>query len=69
MSLRGVPNRAGQRQRLREQDLRLIEIWVSDTRSKAFAAAAHAQSLSASTNEQAEADQCFIDNISLLYDL
>ena len=49
--------------------MRLIEIWVSDTRSEAFAAAAHAQSLSASTSEQAEADQFFIDNISLLYDL
>jgi hypothetical protein len=49
--------------------MRLIEIWVSDTRSEAFAAAADAQSLAASTSGQAEADQSFIDNISLLNDL
>ncbi|WP_438983899.1 antitoxin MazE-like protein, partial [Vulcanococcus sp.] len=40
MPSRGTPNRADQRQRLRKQGLRLIEIWVSDTRSEAFAAAA-----------------------------
>jgi hypothetical protein len=47
----------------------MIEIWVSDTRSEAFAAAAHAQSFAASTCEQAEADQSFIDSVSLLNDL
>jgi hypothetical protein len=64
-----VPNRAGQRQRLREQSTRLIEIWESDTRSEAFAAAAHAQSIAASTSGQTEADQSFIDSVSLLNDL
>ena len=46
----------------------MIEIWVFDTRSEAFAAAAHAQSCAASTSGQTEADQSFIDSVSLLID-
>ena len=48
--------------------MRMIEIWESYTRSEAFAAAAHAQSFAASTSGQTEADQSFIDSVSLLND-
>jgi hypothetical protein len=60
---------AAHRQRLREQGMRPIQIWVPDTRSDAFAAVAHAQSRAASASAHAEVDQSFIDNISLLNDL
>ncbi|QCH15606.1 DUF3018 family protein [Synechococcus sp. CB0101] len=60
---------AAHRQRLREQGLRPIQIWVPDTRSEAFAAAAHAQSRAASASAHAEADQSFIDSIGLLNEL
>ena len=52
------------RQRLRARGLRPVQIWVPDTRSPAFAAAAHRESL-AIANSPAEADeQAFIDAIS-----
>jgi hypothetical protein len=49
--------------------MRPIQIWVPDTRSDAFAAVAHTQSRAASASAHAEADQSFIDSISLLNDL
>ena len=52
------------RSRLRKQGLRPVQIWVPDVRSKAFAAAAHRQSLAVARSPHAKADQEFVDVIS-----
>ncbi len=52
------------RARLRAQGLRPIQIWVPDTRSPAFARAAHKQSLAVARSPHAEEDQAFVDAIS-----
>ena len=52
------------RQRLREQGLRPIQIWVPDVRSPAFKAEAHRQSLAIAESPHAQEDQAFIDAIS-----
>jgi hypothetical protein len=52
------------RQRLRNQGLRPIQIWVPDVRSKAFAREAHRQSLAVARSPHAADDQAFVDAIS-----
>jgi hypothetical protein len=52
------------RSRLRKQGLRPVQIWVPDVRSKAFAHAAHLQSLAVAKSPHAKEDQDFIDAIS-----
>jgi hypothetical protein len=52
------------RERLREQGLRPIQIWVPDVRSPAFRSEAHRQSLAIATNPYAHDDQAFIDAVS-----
>ncbi|MCL4849715.1 MAG: DUF3018 family protein [Acidobacteria bacterium] len=52
------------RTRLREQGLRPVQVWVADVRSKAFARAAHRQSLAVAKSRHAEDDQAFVDAIS-----
>jgi hypothetical protein len=52
------------RQRLREQGLRPLQIWVPDVRSPAFKAEAHRQSLAVAHSQHASADQDFVDAIS-----
>jgi len=52
------------RDRLREQGLRPVQIWVVDTRAAGFAAEAHRQSAAVAASEQAEEDQAFVDAIS-----
>jgi hypothetical protein len=52
------------RQRLRKQGLRPVQIWVPDVRSKAFARAAHRQSLGVARSPHAKDDQAFVDAIS-----
>jgi len=52
------------RQRLRQQGLRPIQIWVPDVRSRAFAAEAHRQSLAVARSRRAPEDQAFIDAVS-----
>jgi hypothetical protein len=52
------------RERLRQQGLRPIQIWVPDVRSPAFAAAAHRQSLAVASSRHAMEDQAFIDAVS-----
>ena len=54
------------RARLRAQGLRPIQIWVPDTRSPAFAAAARRQARAVSRSRHAKDDQAFVDSISLL---
>jgi len=53
------------RARLRAQGLRPIQIWVPDTRSRGFAAAARKQAKRVASSEQAAADQAFVDAISV----
>ena len=52
------------RQRLREQGLRPIEIWVPDVTSPEFKREAHRQSLLVTQSERAKEDQEFIDSIT-----
>jgi hypothetical protein len=52
------------RTRLRDQGLRPVQIWVADVRSKAFARAAHRQSLAVAKSPHAANDQSFVDAIS-----
>lgn len=56
------------RARLRAQGLRPIQIWVPDTRSPAFAAAARRQSRAIARSQHAADDQAFVDSISWLND-
>lgn len=52
------------RERLRKLGLRPVQIWVPDVRSKAFARAAHRQSLAVAKSPHAKEDQAFVDAIS-----
>ena len=53
------------RNRLRNEGLRPIQVWVPDVRSPAFAAEAHRQSLAVATSPQEAEDQAFIDAVSV----
>ena len=52
------------RRRMRARGLRPIQIWVPDTRTAAFRAQAHRQSLAVAQSALARGDQDFIDAIS-----
>jgi hypothetical protein len=52
------------RQRLRQQGLHPVQIWVPDVRSPAFRSEAHRQSLAVAVSASADADQSFIDAAS-----
>ena len=52
------------RQRLRQQGLRPIQIWVPDMRSPAFAREARRQSLAVANSPHGKQDQDFIDAVS-----
>lgn len=52
------------RQRLREQGLRPVQIWVPDTRAPQFIGEAHAQSRAVAASEHAAEDQAFVDAAS-----
>lgn len=52
------------RERLRQQGLRPMQIWVPDVRSRAFAAQARRQSQAVARSRYAPGDQDFIDAIS-----
>ena len=54
---------ARHRQRLREQGLRPIEIWVPDVNSPEFIAEARRQSLLVAQSEQEKDDLAFIDSL------
>lgn len=53
------------RERLRAQGLRPVQLWVPDTRSPKFAAAARQQSRLVASSRHAREDQTFIDAISV----
>jgi hypothetical protein len=52
------------RKRMRARGLRPIQIWVPDTRTPAFRAEAHRQSLAAARSARTRADQDCIDALS-----
>ena len=52
------------RERLREQGLRPIQIWVPDVRSATFRSAAHRQSAAIAASAHALDDQAFIDAVA-----
>ena len=52
------------RDRLREQGLRPMQIWVPDVTSHVFTSEARRQSRAVANSPQARADQDFIDAIS-----
>jgi len=52
------------REKLRQQGLRPVQVWVPDTRSPSFAAEAHRQSTAVAASPQEADDQAFIDAIS-----
>jgi hypothetical protein len=52
------------RDRLRQEGLRPIQIWVPDVRSRRFRAQARRQSLAVAQSAQAGDDQAFIDAVS-----
>jgi hypothetical protein len=52
------------RERLREQGLRPIQIWVPDVRSPAFRSEAHRQSAAIAASAHAVDDQAFIDAVA-----
>jgi surfactin synthase thioesterase subunit len=54
------------RERLRQQGLRPIQIWVPDVRAPGFPAEAHRQSEAVARSPHAQDDQAFIDAISEL---
>lgn len=54
------------RERLRQQGLRPIQIWVPDVRAPAFRSEARRQSLAVAASSRAHEDQAFIDAVSTL---
>ncbi len=52
------------RERMRARGLRPVQIWVPDTRTAAFHAEAHRQSLAVARSERAGEDQAFIEAVS-----
>ena len=52
------------RQRMKAQGMRPIQLWVTDTRTPAFAAEAHRQAAAVAAGDQAADDQAFIDALS-----
>lgn len=57
------------RQRLREQGLRPVQIWVPDVRAPEFVAEAHRQSAVIAASEHESDDQAFVDAISVDWDV
>ncbi|MSP43251.1 MAG: DUF3018 family protein [Alphaproteobacteria bacterium] len=55
---------ASYRSRMRARGLRPVQIWVPDTRTAAFRAEAHNQSLAIANSPQEREDQEFVDSIS-----
>lgn len=52
------------RERLRQQGLRPVQIWVPDVRAPEFVAEAHRQSALVAASEADADDQAFVDAIS-----
>ena len=61
---RTVRVKVRERERLRAQGLRPIQIWVPDVRSPSFREQARRQSQAVAASAQAADDQAFIDAVS-----
>ena len=65
MVMRPTRDRVRQhRERLRQQGLRPVQIWVPDVRAPEFVMEAHRQSLTVASSTQEADDQAFVDAIS-----
>lgn len=53
------------RARLKKRGMRLLQMWVPDTRSKAFRRQAHMESLAVARSPHAKEDQDFVDAVSV----
>ncbi len=51
------------RQRMRKKGMRLVQLWLPDTRSAAFRREAHGASLAVARSVHAKSDQAFVDAI------
>ena len=49
------------RERMRRKGLRLVQLWLPDTRSAAFKGDAHRASLAVARSTHADDDQAFVD--------
>jgi hypothetical protein len=56
------------RQRLRQQGLRPIQIWVPDVNAPEFVREAHRQSALVAASDQDRDDQAFVDAVSSNWD-
>jgi DNA-binding LacI/PurR family transcriptional regulator len=56
------------RERMRNQGLRPVQIWVPDVRSAEFKREAHRQSVLAATSERAHDDQDWVEPVSIATD-
>jgi DNA-binding LacI/PurR family transcriptional regulator len=56
------------RQRLRQQGLRPIQIWVPDVNAPEFVREAHRQSALVAASDQERDDQAFVDAVSSDWD-
>lgn len=56
------------RQRLREQGMRPIQIWVPDVTAPGFAEEAHRQSAAVANSLQEADDQAFVDSLAADWD-
>ena len=56
------------RQRLRQQGLRPIQIWVPDVNAPEFVREAHRQSALVAASDQDRDDQAFVDAVSTDWD-
>jgi hypothetical protein len=54
------------RSRMRAKGLRLVQLWLPDTSTPEFAAAAHRASLAIANSPTEREDQAFVDSISWL---
>ena len=54
------------RKRMRAKGLRLVQMWLPDTRTPEFAELAHRASLAAANSPTEQEDQAFIDSIQWL---
>jgi Protein of unknown function (DUF3018) len=53
------------RARMKKRGMRLIQMWVPDTRSKAFRRQAHRDSLAIANSPSDRDDQAFVDAVSV----
>jgi hypothetical protein len=57
------------RARMKKKGMRLIQMWVPDTRSAAFRRQAHLDSLAIANSPHEKDDQAFVDSVSIWPDL